>query len=64
MPEKEMIKNSLEEFANIQEYVSLIKDKNTEKVLYDKLITRYQLLKAFLTGTAGINMTDIDKLKL
>ena len=58
-----MIKNALEEFANVQKYIKLIVDKEKEKVLYEELKFRYYVLKAFLTN-AGMNLTDIDQLKL
>ena len=59
MTEKEMIKISIEEFSRLQRYMVLAdKDSAIYKVMYE----RYADLKAILTY-AGVNMTDIDRIK-
>ena len=59
MPEKEMIKVSIEEFSRLQTYMLADeKDSNSYKLMKD----RYIELKVILTSF-GINLTEIDKIK-
>ena len=57
----EIMKNALDEFKNIQEYMMLAKEENAVRT-YAKLKDQYLLLKALL-ASLGVNLTDIDKIK-
>ena len=57
----EVIKETLEEFARIQEYMILAKKENANET-YAGLKERYLSLKAIL-NVCGVNLTDIDKIK-
>ncbi|MCI9619597.1 MAG: hypothetical protein HFG85_06535 [Dorea sp.] len=57
----EIMKNALDEFKNIQEYMMLAKEENAVRT-YARLKDQYLLLKALLTSL-GVNLTDIDKIK-
>lgn len=57
----EIIKPAIEDFKKIQDYMILAKEENAEKT-YAKLKDEYLSLKAILT-VAGVNLTDIDKMK-
>lgn len=59
MTEKEMIKITIEEFSRLQRYMVLA-DKDS--AIYKAMYERYVDLKAILTS-AGVNMTDIDRIK-
>ena len=59
MPEKEMIKVSIEEFSRLQDYM-LACEKDS--AVYKLMLVRYLDLKAILTSS-GINLTDIDRIK-
>lgn len=59
MPEKEMLKLSVEEFDRLQDYMQSC-DKDTET--YKKMKRRYKALKVILTAS-GINLTVIDYIK-
>ncbi len=59
MTEKEMIKISVEEFAQLQNYMLLV-DKESEA--YKTMKVRYNTLKVILT-TSGVNLTEIDRIK-
>lgn len=59
MPEKEMLKVSIEEFSRLQDYM-LACEKDS--AVYKLMLVRYLDLKAILTGS-GINLTDIDRIK-
>lgn len=59
MTEKEMIQKNIEEFSRLQDYM-LASEKDT--AAYKLMKTRYLDLKAILTS-AGINLTDIDRVK-
>ena len=59
MPDKEMLKVSVEEFSRLQDYMSVC-DKDSEA--YRKMKRRYTELKVILTAS-GINLTEIDYLK-
>ena len=57
----EIMKNAMDEFKNIQEYMMLAKEENAVRT-YAKLKDQYLLLKALL-ARLGVNLTDIDKIK-
>lgn len=57
----EIMKNAMDEFKNIQEYMMLAKEENATKT-YAKLKKQYLYLKSFL-NVAGVNLTDIDEVK-
>lgn len=57
----EIVKAAIEDFKKIQEYMFLAKEENAEKT-YAKLKDEYLSLKAIL-NVAGVNLTDIDKIK-
>lgn len=60
MPEKEMLKVSVEEFSRVQKYMLLIQDK--ESAAYQEIRDRYIELKVILTAS-GISLTELDKIK-
>ena len=57
----EIAKNAIEDFKKIQDYMFLAKEENAQKT-YSKLKDEYLSLKAILQ-VAGVNLTDIDKIK-
>lgn len=57
----EVIKAAIDDFKKIQEYMQLAKEENATKT-YMKLKDEYLSLKAIL-NVAGVNLTDIDKIK-
>lgn len=57
----EIMKNALDEFKNMQEYMLLAREENATKT-YAKLKEQYLVLKALL-NSLGVNLTDIDKIK-
>lgn len=59
MTEKEMMKISVEEFVQLQNYM-LLTDKESEA--YKVMKVRYNALKVILT-TSGVNLTEIDRVK-
>lgn len=59
MTEKEMLKNSIEEFSRLQDY--MIEDGEDGKA-YKTMLKRYLDLKVMLQ-VFGINLTDIDRIK-
>ena len=61
MNNAEIMKNAMDEFKDIQEYMALAKEENAIKT-YAKLKEQYFLLKALL-NSLGVNLTDIDKIK-
>ncbi len=61
MNNAEIIKNSLDDFKKIQNYMFVAKEENATKT-YDLLKEEYLTLKALLT-VLGVNLTDIDKIK-
>ncbi len=61
MNSAEIMKNALDEFKEIQEYMALAKKENAIET-YAKLKDKYLLLKALL-NSLGVNLTDIDKIK-
>ena len=61
MNSAEIIKNAIDEFKKIQEYMALAKEENAEKT-YTKLKDEYLTIKVLL-NSLGVNLTDIDKIK-
>ncbi len=57
----EITKAAIDDFKKIQDYMLLAKEENAVKT-YAKLKDEYLSLKALLT-IAGVNLTDIDKMK-
>ena len=57
----EIMKNAMDEFKNIQEYMLLAREENAKKT-YAKLKDQSLVLKALL-NSLGVNLTDIDKIK-
>ena len=57
----EIMKNAMDEFKNIQEYMMLAKEENAVRT-YAKLKDQYLLLKVLL-ASLGVDLTDIDKIK-
>ena len=60
MPEKEMMKISIEEFSRLQTYMLTLHDKNSET--YSIMKQRYIELKVILTAF-GLNLTELDRVK-
>lgn len=56
-----VIKAALDDFKKIQEYMLLAKKENAAET-YAKLKDEYLTIKAIL-NVAGVNLTDIDKIK-
>lgn len=57
----EIMKNAMDEFKDIQEYMMLAKEENAVKT-YAKLKEQYLVLKALL-NSLGVDLFDIDKIK-
>ena len=57
----EIIKAAIDDFKKIQDYMILAREENAERT-YTKLKDEYLSLKAILT-VAGVDLTDIDKMK-
>lgn len=57
----EVIKQALDDFKKIQEYMLLAKKENATET-YAKLKDEYLTVKALLQAS-GVNLTDIDKIK-
>ena len=57
----EVIKTALDDFKKIQEYMILAREENALKT-YARLKDEYLTIKAIL-NIAGVNLTDIDKIK-
>lgn len=57
----EITKAAIDDFKKIQEYMILAKKEHATET-YAKLKDEYLSLKAILT-VAGVNLTDIDKMK-
>ena len=57
----EVIKATLDDFAKVQRRMLLAKEENATKT-YADLKEEYVALKALLT-VAGVNLTEIDKIK-
>ena len=57
----EITKTAIDDFKKIQDYMILAREENAERT-YAKLKDEYLSLKAILT-VAGVDLTDIDKMK-
>ena len=57
----EIAKNAIDDFKKIQDYMIIAKEENAVRT-YEKLKDEYLSLKAILQ-VAGVNLTDIDKIK-
>lgn len=57
----EVAKDAIEQFQKIQKHMLIAKEENATKT-YDSLKDDYLSLKAIL-NVAGVNLTDIDKIK-
>lgn len=57
----EVMKAAIDDFKKIQKYMILAKEENAVKT-YAELKDEYSALKAIL-NVAGVNLTDIDKIK-
>ena len=57
----EITKAAIDDFKKIQDYMAVAKEENATKT-YAKLKDEYLSLKAILQ-VAGVNLTDIDKIK-
>lgn len=57
----EVAKDTIEQFQKIQKHMLIAKEENAVKT-YDSLKDDYLSLKAIL-NVAGVNLTDIDKIK-
>lgn len=61
MNNAEILKNAMDDFKNIQEYMLIAKEENATKT-YAKLKEQYLILKALL-NSLGVNLTEIDRIK-
>lgn len=59
MPEKEMLKMSIEEFSRLQDYMI---ESDKDSTAYKKMKKRYIELKVILTAS-GINLSELDFIK-
>lgn len=59
MTEGEMLKMSVEEFVQLQDYMLLV-EKDSKA--YEVMKVRYNALKVILTSS-GVNLTEIDRIK-
>ena len=57
----EVTKYAMDEFENIQRYMTFAKEENAEKT-YAELKKRYISLKALL-NVSGVNLSEIDYIK-
>lgn len=57
----EIAKAAIDDFKKIQDYMIIAKEENATRT-YEKLKDEYFSLKAILQ-VAGVNLTDIDKIK-
>ncbi len=60
-PSLEVIKAAIDDFKKIQKYMMLAKKENAVET-YSELKEEYLSLKAVL-NVAGVNLTDIDRIK-
>lgn len=60
-PSLEVIKAAIDDFKKIQKYMMLAKKENAFET-YSELKEEYLSLKAVL-NVAGVNLTDIDRIK-
>lgn len=56
-----IMKNAMDEFKDIQEYMVLAKEENAIKT-YARLKKKYLYLKALL-NSLGVNLTELDEIK-
>ena len=61
MNNAKIMKNAMDDFKDIQEYMLLAKEENAAKT-YAKLKEQYLILKALL-NSLGVNLTEIDRIK-
>lgn len=61
MSKEEIMKNAMDDFGEIQEYMTSAKKENATET-YAKLKKKYLRLKALL-NSLGVNLTDIDEIK-
>jgi len=61
MNNAEIIKNAMDDFQKIQNYMLIAREENATKT-YMSLKDEYLSLKALLS-VLGVNLTDIDKIK-
>jgi len=61
MNNAEIMKNAMDDFKDIQDYMSLAKEENAVKT-YAKLKEQYLILKALL-NSLGVNLSEIDRIK-
>lgn len=61
MNNAEIIKNAMDEFKKIQNYMMVARTENATNT-YNELKDEYLSLKALL-NVLGVNLTDIDKIK-
>lgn len=57
----DVAKDAIEQFQKVQKHMLIAKEENATKT-YDSLKDDYLALKAIL-NIAGVNLTDIDKIK-
>ncbi len=57
----DIVRDSVVEFSRLQKWMLSAKENN-DTPTYDMMFDRYVELKVILT-TAGVNLTDIDKIK-
>lgn len=57
----EVVKDTIEQFQKVQKHMLIAKEENATRT-YDSLKDDYLSLKAIL-NVAGVNLTDIDKIK-
>lgn len=57
----DIVKDSVVEFSRLQNWMLSAKENNDTRT-YNMMLDRYIELKVILT-TAGVNLTDIDKIK-
>lgn len=57
----EIAKDTIEQFQKVQKHMLIAKEENATRT-YDSLKDDYLSLKAIL-NVAGVNLTDIDKIK-
>ena len=57
----DIVKDSVVEFSRLQSWMLSAREHNDTKT-YDMMFERYRELKVLLT-VAGVNLTDIDKIK-
>ena len=59
MSKEEIMKNAMDDFKDIQEFMAAAKEEHAEKT-YAILKKKYLYLKALLTSL-GVNLVDIDE---